>query len=101
MFEVRQSKNFSEWLSKLKDRAGRGRIVDRIIRLGAGNFGDTKPVGSGIFELRLHFGPGYRIYYCRRTENGPLVILLVGGDKSTQQQDILLARKLADEELDA
>ena len=85
--------DFSEWLDGLRDRAGRGRIAKRIERLAQGNFGDVAPVGEGVSELRLHFGPGYRVYFVRRGEE--LVILLCGGDKSTQARDIENAKKIA------
>ena len=86
MVEVVRTDDFDQWLRKLKDRAGRLRIVERLDRLAAGNPGDAKPVGQGVWELRLMFGPGYRVYYLN---DGPRVILLLcGGDKRTQDADI-------------
>ena len=94
MIEVRQTDTYSEWFSELRDRAAKARIDIRIRRLSLGNPGDVKPVGSGISEMRIDYGPGYRIYF---TQCGPaLVILLAGGDKSTQENDIRTAHELAD-----
>ena len=94
MIEVRQTEIYSVWFSRLRDRAAKARIDIRIRRLSLGNPGDVKPVGSGISELRIDHGPGYRIYF---THRGPaLVILLAGGDKSTQEKDIRAAQELAD-----
>ena len=94
MIEVRQTEIYSEWFSRLRDRAAKARIDIRIRRLSLGNPGDVKPVGSGISELRIDYGPGYRIYF---THRGPaIVILLAGGDKSTQEKDISAAQELAD-----
>lgn len=95
MVDVVRTDDFDQWLRKLKDRVGRLRIVERLDRLAAGNPGDAKPVGRGVWELRLRFGPGYRVYYLH---DGPRVILLLcGGDKATQQRDIERAYKLADD----
>lgn len=92
---VKQLTNFTNWLGKLKDRQVRFRLIDRVSRLSDGLFGDSHSVGDGVSELRLDFGPGYRIYYTiRRTE---VIILLVGGDKSTQSKDIEKAKQLAKE----
>ena len=94
MIEVRQTDTYSEWFSELRDRAAKARIDIRIRRLSLGNPGDVKPVGSGISEMRIDYGTGYRIYF---TQCGPaLVILLAGGDKSTQENDIRTAHELAD-----
>lgn len=93
MVEVLTTQVFDRWLRKLKDRQARLRIVERIDRLTHGNPGDTKPVGQGVSELRLTYGPGYRIYYLR--DGDTLILLLCGGDKSTQQADIDRAHKLA------
>ncbi|MCU0949201.1 MAG: type II toxin-antitoxin system RelE/ParE family toxin [Porphyrobacter sp.] len=90
-----QTEHFRDWLDSLKDRRARVRINDRIKRLAFGNVGDTKSVGEGVQELRLHFGPGYRVYYMWR--DGVLIILLLGGDKSSQSRDIARAKKLAKE----
>ena len=93
MVEVRQTQEFSKWLLKLHDRAARARIELRIRRLGLGLMGDVKPVGEGVSELRIDYGPGYRVYFCQQGQ--ALVILLVGGDKRTQDRDIRTAQKLA------
>ncbi len=95
MIEVRQTEVFSEWFDSLRDRQARARINVRIRRLSLGNFGDAKPVGEGVSELRIDFGPGYRVYFIRRGRT--LVILLTGGDKGTQDRDIRKAQKLARE----
>jgi len=95
MIEVRQTEVFSQWFDSLRDRQARARINVRIRRLSLGNFGDAKPVGEGVSELRIDFGPGYRVYFVRRGR--ALVILLVGGDKDTQDRDIRKAQKLARE----
>lgn len=95
MIEVRQTKAFMEWRAGLRDAVARKRIGARIDRLSFGNFGDAKPVGEGVGELRLDFGPGYRIYFVQRGD--VLVILLCGGDKSTQARDIAKAKRLAQE----
>jgi putative addiction module killer protein len=93
--EVLQTEAFRDWLNGLRDRKARLRIDDRLKRLASGNAGDTKSVGGGVQELRLHFGPGYRIYYMRR--DGVLIILLNGGDKGSQKRDIALAKRMAKE----
>jgi putative addiction module killer protein len=95
MIEVRQTKTFMEWRAGLRDAVARKRIGARIDRLSFGNFGDAKPVGEGVSELRLDFGPGYRIYFVQRGD--VLVILLCGGDKSAQARDIAKAKRLAQE----
>lgn len=93
MREVRKSETFDNWLSELRDGAARVRILARIDRLAHGNPGDSESVGRGISEMRIHCGPGYRVYFQQR---GPLfVLLLAGGDKSTQQQDIETAKTIA------
>lgn len=93
--EVRQTEVFAKWLAKLRDTEARARILVRIRRLTLGNPGDIKPVGQGVSELRLDYGPGYRIYVAQ--QNDRLVVLLCGGVKSRQQNDISLAQKLAKE----
>jgi putative addiction module killer protein len=95
MVEVIRTDDFDEWLTKLKDRAGRLRILKRIDRLANSNPGDVKSVGNGVLELRLDVGPGYRVYYAH--DSDALVLLLSGGDKSTQQNDIDKAHRLADQ----
>lgn len=94
MIEVRQTQEFSTWLRRLKDANAAARIVARMRRLEQGNPGDTKSVGKGILEMRVDYGPGYRIYYLHR--GAQIVILLCGGDKRTQQQDIRQAQTLAE-----
>lgn len=95
MFEVRQTEVFAKWLAKLRDNEAKARILVRIRRMTLGNPGDIKPVGQGVSELRVDYGPGYRIYVAMRDER--LVILLCGGNKSRQQADIKTAWKLAKE----
>jgi putative addiction module killer protein len=95
MPQVRQTEHFAHWLAGLRDGRARARINARIRRLSLGNAGDVKPVGSGVSEMRIDYGPGYRVYFIRRGE--AVSILLAGGDKSTQGQDIATAVKLAGE----
>lgn len=90
-----QTEIFRDWLDGLRDRRARLRIDDRLQRFANGNAGEAKSVGGGVQELRLHFGPGYRVYYIWR--DGALVILLCGGDKSSQARDIAKAKELAKE----
>lgn len=95
MAAIIKSGTFDAWLGNLRDRVGRARILVRIDRLAAGNPGDHKSVGGGLSELRISFGPGYRVYYMTK---GPLLIVLVaGGDKSTQAADIAKAKAIAQE----
>ena len=95
VFEVRQTEVFAQWLDRLPDRRVASRIAQRLVRLQSGLFGDVKPVGGGLSELRIDFGPGYRVYFVQR---GPvLIILLCGGDKRTQARDIKRAKALADD----
>jgi putative addiction module killer protein len=94
MLEVRQTEEFSAWLRRLRDANAVARIVARIRRMEKGNPGDSKSVGQGVLEMRIDYGPGYRIYYLPR--GAQIVILLCGGDKRTQQQDIKRAQKLAE-----
>jgi len=91
--KVLTTKRFDRWLDRLRDKQGRARIIARIRRIGLGNLGDVKVVGGGVSELRIHAGPGYRVYLTVRRLG--VVILLVGGDKSTQNEDIRLAKSLA------
>ncbi|MFZ2654782.1 MAG: type II toxin-antitoxin system RelE/ParE family toxin [Victivallales bacterium] len=92
MIEIRYTETFSDWLQHLRDRVGKAKILVRIDRLRIGLFGDTKPVGNGVLELRIDFGPGYRIYYTK--QNKELIILLAGGDKNSQNRDIHKAQDL-------
>jgi putative addiction module killer protein len=94
MIEVRQTAEFSGWLRRLKDAQAVARIVARIRRMELGNAGDARSVGRGVMEMRIAYGPGYRIYYVHRGE--ALVLLLCGGDKRTQGRDIRRARELAE-----
>ena len=95
MIEVRQTGVFSDWLRKLRDEKARSRILIRVRRLSLGNFGDVKPVGNGVSELRIDYGPGYRVYL--QQSGSELVLLLAGGSKKTQSTDIAKAKKLAKE----
>jgi len=95
MIEIRKTEQFSVWFLALRDRLARARIQARIDRMELGNFGDAAPVGEGVSELRIHYGPGYRVYFMQKGRE--LVILLGGGDKSTQDRDIQAALKLARE----
>ena len=93
---VRQTSVFAEWLRGLRDLQARARILVRIDRLALGNAGDVQPVGEGVSEMRVHHGPGYRVYFMRHGDE--VIILLCGGDKSTQARDIEVARALARKE---
>jgi putative addiction module killer protein len=95
MIEVKRSKVFVAWLDGLRDLRARARITDRIDRIEDGNLGDVRPVGSGVSELRIDYGPGYRVYFVRRGK--AVVILLCGGDKRTQSADIKRAIAMAKE----
>ena len=93
MIEIRETETYAEWFSRLKDERAKARINARIYRLSMGNPGDVKPVGEGVSELRIDYGPGYRVYFIK---NGKVVvILLCGGDKSTQSGDIATAKRMA------
>ena len=93
MVEVRQTEVFNDWFRGLKDRKAKARIQARIDRLELGGFGDIAPVGEGVSELRIHYGPGYRLYFVQCGQ--VVVVLLAGGDKSTQDSDINKAKELA------
>jgi putative addiction module killer protein len=95
MIELKQTVTYQKWEAQLRDKRARTIIAARLMRLAEGLPGDVKQVGDGICELRIHYGPGYRIYFERR--GNLLVVLLCGGDKSTQARDIAAAKKLADE----
>ena len=93
MIEVRKTEHFAKWIDGLQDIRGRARIQARIERLAMGNPGDVKTVGEGVSEMRIDHGPGYRVYYLRHERS--VIILLAGGDKSTQDRDIRTALRLA------
>ncbi len=93
MLEVRQTVTYAEWFSGLRDRTAKTRIDIRIRRLSLGNAGDVKPVGEGVSELRVDCGPGYRVYFIQK--GNVYLVLLAGGDKSTQDRDIREAKALA------
>ncbi|APH71907.1 type II toxin-antitoxin system RelE/ParE family toxin [Aquibium oceanicum] len=95
MFELKQTETFRKWWTRLKDERARGLIFARLDRLAYGHVGDVKPVGGGISEVRIHHGPGYRVYLQQR--GSTLIVLLCGGDKSTQAKDIRTAKRLAEE----
>lgn len=95
MIEVRQTEVFAAWFEGLRDRGARARITVRIRRLSLGNPGDVRPVGSGVSEMRIDHGPGYRLYFVGRGDT--IVVLLCGGDKRTQDRDIARAIELAQE----
>ena len=94
MFEIVRTQTFVSWLRLLKDRRAIAKIVQRIDRLSLGNFGDVKSVGGGVSEVRIDYGPGYRLYFTRR-QNGEIVILLCGGTKKRQHADIARAQAMA------
>ena len=93
MLEVRQTSVYSEWFADLRDRTAKVRIDIRIRRLSLGNPGDVKPVGEGVSELRVDHGPGYRVYFIQKAD--VYIVLLAGGDKSSQEKDIRNAKALA------
>ena len=93
MLEVRKTDTFTDWLGGLRDERAKAAIAARIDRLALGNAGDVEPVGEGVSELRIHFGPGYRVYFTRRKRT--IIVLLCGGDKGSQVKDIKVAKALA------
>jgi len=93
MIEIRKTDLFAQWLDDLRDIQARARVQVRIERLASGNPGDIEPVGEGVSELRINYGPGYRVYFKQRGRE--LIILLAGGDKKTQASDIKTALRLA------
>jgi len=95
MLDVRETDEFSEWLGALRDARAKSKILVRIERLAGGNPGDVAPVGEGVSELRINYGPGYRVYYVQRGTR--YILLLAGGNKSTQDEDIAEAKRLAAE----
>jgi putative addiction module killer protein len=95
MTEIRKTEVFSQWMDRLRDVRARARVQARIERLAAGNAGDVKPVGEGVSELRIDYGAGYRVYF--KKQGRRLIVLLVGGNKGTQEKDIKTALRLARE----
>ena len=95
MIVFKQTETFRKWRLRLRDQRVRALIASRLDRLAFGNAGDVRPVGQGVSELRIDYGPGYRIYYVKRGKT--IIILLSGGDKSTQAKDIKMAKRLAAE----
>ena len=95
MIEIQQTENYERWFRRLRDRQAKSRILVRIRRMSLGLIGDAKSVGGGVSELRIPYGPGYRVYFCKR--GNQLVVLLAGGDKGSQSRDIRKAQSLAKE----
>ena len=95
VIELKQTETFRKWWTRLKDERAKGLIFARLNRLAFGLAGDVEPVGQGISELRIHYGPGFRVYFQKR--GNTIIVLLCGGDKSTQAKDIKAAKRLADE----
>ena len=93
MYSIRRTSEFAQWLDGLKDRTTRLRLIRRLDRAARGHLGDVKPVGDGVFEMREHFGPGWRMYYVQH--GAVLIVMLGGGDKSSQTSDIAKAVRLA------
>jgi len=93
MVEIRKTGLFAKWIDNLRDVQAKARVLVRIGRLASGNAGDVKPVGEGVSEMRIDYGPGYRVYFIQR--GSELIILLAGGDKSSQSRDIKAAIRLA------
>lgn len=92
MFLLEKTSEFDKWLRKLNDRKAKAKILLRLQRIESGNLGDVSSVGDGIEEIRVHFGPGYRIYF--KKQGDKLILLLIGGDKSTQDSDIKKAKSI-------
>ena len=93
MIEIRKTEHFANWLDNLRDIQAKARVLVRIERLASGNSGDVKPVGEGVSEMRISYGPGYRVYFIQR--GSELIVLLAGGDKSSQSRDIKTAIRFA------
>ena len=93
MIEIRQTEAYARWFRRLRDRQARVRIDSRLRRLSLGNPGDVRPVGEGVSEIRINYGPGYRVYFARQSD--VLIVLLAGGDKDSQERDIRRALELA------
>ena len=98
MLELKQTEQFRRWRIRLKDERARALIASRLDRLAYGHAGDAAPVGEGISELRIHYGPGYRIYF--HQQSNTVVILLCGGDKGSQAKDIKTAKRLLDDRME-
>lgn len=94
MLELKQTETFRKWEEQLKDQRARALIASRLARLAYGHFGDVGSIGAGVSELRIHYGPGYRIYFIRQGDK--IIVLLCGGDKGSQAKDIKTAKHLAD-----
>lgn len=94
MVELKQTETFRKWRSRLRDERARALIASRLDRLAQGHAGDVEPVGDGVSELCIHYGPGYRIYFHK--QGNAIIVLLCGGDKSTQAKDIKAAKRLAE-----
>ena len=92
-YEIEKTEVFDKWLKKLRDRKAVLAIAARLDRAKLGNFGDVEPVGQGVTEMRIHFGPGYRLYY--KIKEAQIIFMLCGGDKSTQKKDIKKAKEMA------
>ncbi|OZI42788.1 type II toxin-antitoxin system RelE/ParE family toxin [Bordetella genomosp. 5] len=95
MIELKQADVFEKWFADLRDQRARTAIASRLDRLAFGHAGDVEPVGNGVSELRIHYGPGYRVYFQR--QGNTIIVLLCGGDKDSQRRDIKAALRLADE----
>lgn len=93
MIEIRKTEQFVRWIDSLRDVQAKARVLVRIGRLASGNAGDVKPVGAGVSEIRIDYGPGYRVYFIKR--GNELIILLAGGDKASQSADIRVSLRLA------
>lgn len=93
MIDFEQSDLFSDWLGSIKDTIGKARLLARLRAAEHGNFGDCEPVGEAVYEMRVHYGPGYRMYFTRKHQ--VVYLLLAGGDKSTQKRDIQRAQSMA------
>ena len=93
MFAIRKTETYARWLDSLRDARARARVLVRVERLAAGNPGDVRPVGEGVSELRIAYGPGYRVYF--KKQGRTIVVLLAGGDKRTQSDDVRTALRLA------
>jgi putative addiction module killer protein len=93
MFTIRRTDVFAAWLDGLRDRSAKARLIRRLERAAQGNLGDVAPVGAGVLEMREHFGPGWRMYFIQH--GNVLIVMLGGGDKSTQEADIAAAKALA------